>query len=149
MHPENLSHPRGCGPHSRQPQHGPVTWGAGSPHVALRAGEDGGQMVTAALFITAKQKPAWENERACPATTRVHTEAGQLLRFPGLTEAWSKRRTDIIFWENGSSNLRLQRDQKNSGKHQVWSLRTSPDSVGQNPGPMSSHAGCGQGHTRH
>ena len=92
MHPENLSHPRGCGPHSRQPQHGPVTWGAGSPHVALRAGEDGGQMVTAALFITAKQKPAWENERACPATTRVHTEAEQLLRFPGLTEAWSKRR---------------------------------------------------------
>lgn len=60
--------------------------------MALRAGENGGQMVTAALLITAKQQPARENEGACPATTGVHTESGQLLRLPGLTGAWSKRR---------------------------------------------------------
>lgn len=52
-------------------------------------------------------------------------------------------RPDICFWENGSSNLSLQRSQKSSGKQQVWSLRTRPDSLW--PGPNSSHAGCGHG----
>lgn len=66
-------------------------------------------MPTAALFITPKQEPAG----ALP--TREHflqlpgfTEAGQLLRSPGLTGAWTKWRPSHRELQlMGKSNIKL------------------------------------------